>query len=123
MAIKSILIVEDHQAIRSALQEFFKGEGYSVMLACHGQEALDILAKPSTPKPGLILIDSRMPVMDGPTLLLALENNYPKIFSETPIFIMSAGTGQDRANLKATGFLEKPFNLDDLFSIAAKYCH
>lgn len=122
MAHKPILIVEDHQAIRSALQDFFEGEGYPVMLARHGQEALELLTKPSAPKPGLILIDCRMPVMDGPTLLLEIERQHPEIFATVPTFLMSAGTDIIQLAPKFSGYIEKPFNLDDLSRIATLHC-
>ena len=72
MSRKFILIVEDDANIRESLQEAFGCEGYSVLLAKHGQAALDILMTSSTSKPGLILLDYMMPVMDGPAFLLEL---------------------------------------------------
>ncbi len=122
MASKPILIVEDNAELRSGLQKFFEGEGYSVFLANHGQVALDLFEKISTPKFGLILVDFRMPVMNGATFLLEFERIHPQLFADTAIFIMSAGTDINQSTLKATGFLEKPFDLDELVRIAAQYC-
>jgi two-component system response regulator (stage 0 sporulation protein F) len=122
MPCKPILIVEDHQSIRTSLQEFFADEGYPVLLTCQGQEALDLLAQATTPRPGLILVDYRMPVMDGPSFLIALQNAFPDIFAQTPIFVMSAGTEKSKLMTHTTGFLLKPFDLDELSRIATLYC-
>ena len=122
MTTKPILIVEDHQGLRTGLQELFEEEGYQVLLAEHGQAALDLLDKTSTPKPSLILVDYRMPVMNGPAFLLELQRIHPKIFADTPIFIMSAGFETHQPTIKTTGFLKKPFDIDELLRIAKQYC-
>ena len=121
MACKPILIVEDAPDIREALQTFFQSEGYPVLLAKHGQAALDLLNICTTTNPGLIFLDLMMPVMDGPTFLSKLEQSHPIIFERTPIFIISAGS-TTQPSIKVSGFLKKPFDLDELSSLAARYC-
>ena len=121
MACKPILIVEDDPDIRAALQVFCETEGYPVLLAKHGQAALDLLNMCPATNPGLILLDLMMPVMDGPAFLLKLEQSHPIIFKSTPIFIISAGA-TTQPSIKVTGFLKKPFDLDELSSLAARHC-
>src|ERR1017187_5290538 len=121
MALKPILIVEGDFGIRSSLQLFFEADGYPVLLADHGQAALDLLEKNSTPKPGLIILDFMMPVMDGPSFLLELQRNHPEIFAHIPIFIISAGAAP-QLTIKTTGFLKKPFDLNELSRVAKQYC-
>jgi len=58
----SILVVEDDRNVRWVLEELLKDEGYEVEVACHGQEAIEILLHRSF---SLILLDLQMPVMDG----------------------------------------------------------
>ena len=58
-----ILIVEDDRAIREPLSVLLRGEGYRVSLAENGQEALRKLR--TEPSPDIIVLDLRMPVMDG----------------------------------------------------------
>jgi CheY-like chemotaxis protein len=123
MALKTVLIVEDDQGIRSGLKSLFEGEGYPVLVAIHGQEALDLLEMNATSKKiGLILLDYLMPVMDGSAFLLELQRKHPKILSSIPIFMITAGSGSHRVTIKTTGILQKPFDLDELLRIATQYC-
>lgn len=72
-----ILIVEDEKALNEAYELILKREGHKVEIAFNGQEGLD---KSATLKPDLILLDLRMPKMDGVTFLKNLEpaKNLPK---------------------------------------------
>lgn len=71
-----ILIVEDEKLLNEAYETVLKHEGYEVDKAFNGQEALDVLKKS---KPDLILLDLRMPKMDGLTFLAELKKtDYPK---------------------------------------------
>ncbi len=60
----SILVVEDDQALNDAYKAILSSVGHRVETAFNGQEALDILATGSI-KPDIILLDLRMPVLDG----------------------------------------------------------
>ena len=57
-----ILIVEDDNSIRFMLKSFLKREGYGVLEARHGQEALEIF---EAHRPDMVLLDLMMPVLDG----------------------------------------------------------
>lgn len=122
MARKPILIVEDDKYIRESLQEVFAGGRSPVLLAEHGQAALDILKKSSAPRPCLILLDLMMPVMDGTAFLLELQRHHPEIFAQTPIIIMTARSDTHQLTIKTTGLIRKPFDLAELFSLAERYC-
>ena len=123
MAFKTIFIIEDDLSIRTGLKLLFEGEGYPVLLAKHGQEALDILEKSSSHRLGLILLDFMMPVMDGRTFLLELQRNHPEILELIPIFIITAGNKDThQVTIKTTGILKKPFDMDELFSVVTRYC-
>lgn len=59
-----VMIVEDDPSLNSAYKRVLKAEGYSVRTALNGKEALDIVGQlPAAPE--LILLDLRMPVLDG----------------------------------------------------------
>ena len=66
-----ILIVEDEKLLNEAYELVLKKEGYDVKAAFNGAEALDIFEKH---KPDLILLDLRMPKMDGVEFLKQLES-------------------------------------------------
>jgi CheY-like chemotaxis protein len=73
-----ILIVEDEKLLNEAYELVLKKEGYEVFKAFNGEEALKIVPKS---KPDLILLDLRMPKMDGVDFLKELKpaDNYPKM--------------------------------------------
>jgi CheY-like chemotaxis protein len=73
-----ILIVEDEKLLNEAYELVLKKEGYQVDKAFNGAEALEIVPKS---KPHLILLDLRMPKMDGVAFLKALKpiDNYPEM--------------------------------------------
>jgi len=123
MVVKSILIVEDDESVRSGLKLLFETEGYLVLVAQHGQEALDILEKSFDHKLGLILLDFKMPVMDGPAFLSQLQRKYPKILLRIPIFIITAGNNDTHhVKIKTSGILKKPFDMNELFRVVKQFC-
>ncbi len=65
-----ILIVEDEALLNEAYETVLTSEGYTVFKAFNGVEALEVL---KTEKPDLILLDLRMPKMDGLTFLAELQ--------------------------------------------------
>src|SRR4051794_20026068 len=67
----AVLIVDDNNALRETLAELLEGTGYGVACAANGRQALDYLRTGGLP--GLILLDVRMPVMNGWKLLKVLE--------------------------------------------------
>ena len=105
-----ILVVDDDPDILQTLALCLSTEGYRVVMASNGQEALEILPKE---KPACILLDLMMPVMDGWQFVAELEGRGMR---NAPLLILSA----DRAvqghatKLRADAFLAKPFDLDEL---------
>ena len=105
-----VLVVDDDPDSLQTLALCLSTEGYRVLMASNGQEALDLLAKE---KPACILLDLMMPVMDGWQFVAELE---ARSWRKAPLLILSA----DRAvqghamRLQADAFLAKPFDLDEL---------
>lgn len=101
-----ILICDDEQDIRSALRIYLTGEGYEVVEAENGQQALDILERESIQ---LVLMDIMMPGMDGMTATgkLREQSNVPVILltakSEDADKILGLTVGAD-------DYITKPFN-------------
>ena len=115
---KTIMIVDDQLGIRLLLEEIVKSEGHQVMTAENGKAAVD---KITTQKPDLLLIDYRLPIMDGVMVLNKLQEQNIHI----PTIFMSGLA--DEAAEKIGGLemvikvLAKPFNVEDVRSIIKKH--
>lgn len=114
---KTILIVEDDLEIRVVLKEVLQNEGYNVLTAGNGFDALEILAQAQYP--ALIFLDIMMPIMDGHQFLKILKQNVA--LSPIPVVVTSA-----HANLKevvgADSFIRKPLDLFAVLRVAREYC-
>lgn len=110
-AVRRILVVDDDVAMRAALRRVFAHAGYAVELYGSGME---LLAQADLHKPGCILLDLRMPEMDGLHVqreLLARQNVLPLIFLTGSAEIKNA---VEAMRAGAVDFVEKPFDNDDL---------
>lgn len=81
----SILVVEDDQALNDAYQAILTSAGYHVKTAFNGQEALDLLGSGSF-TPHIILLDLRMPVLDGVGFLREYQ---PKTHPDVTVVVFS----------------------------------
>ena len=116
---RSILVIEDDDAIRETLQEALAMEGYEVLLAANGKEALDIIHDGA--RPGLALLDLMMPVMDGWHFLEELDVHVPIVVVSA--YVHGAKTMTAAALLRRpVGFMTKPINLDTLLEVVRTYC-
>lgn len=110
-AVRRILLVEDEIAIRDSLEEVLEGLGHSVRCAGNGAEALALLAGEELPD--LIVLDLKMPVMDGYAFRDASRRD-PRI-AEIPVIVVSASdvtTPRGLPELGAAAVLPKPFELE-----------
>ena len=112
-----ILVADDEPSMRMNLVELLADEGYSIVEASNGVETLRLTKKFS---PDLILLDLKMPEMDGLETLKHLK----KIRQEIPIIIFTA-YGSNESPIKAMkrgafDYLEKPFDIDELLSVLEK---
>jgi len=107
---RRILVVDDDGGIRSFVTQALEEEGYVVEQAGTGGDAL---ASVAVAPPNLILLDVRMPGVDGWQVLDELRS---AAGPQTPVVVMTASySGQDRAlQSGAQGYLAKPFELTDL---------
>jgi len=115
-----ILLIDDDPDIRVSLAELLRLEGYPVVTACNGEEGLEKLKSNSLPC--VILLDLMMPIMDG-WEFRAKQLSEPDL-AQLPVVIISATTEIRRHafELKAAGFVSKPFVLDRLLSVLQRYC-
>jgi urea transport system substrate-binding protein len=115
---KKILIVEDDLEISFTLKIFLEGEGYQVMMADNGAKALELLRQERAPD--LILLDMKMPVMNGWQFALEFLNQFDHL---SPIVVFTAAAdAEKRANeINAIGWIAKPFDLDELLALIKKH--
>jgi two-component system, chemotaxis family, chemotaxis protein CheY len=107
-----ILIVDDDESIRQIVRICLSDEGYEVFEAPHGQAAFDALGDM---QPSLILLDLRMPVMDGWEFARRYHAG-PGPHAPIVAFVASLNAEQECADLDSAAILTKPFDLDDLLT-------
>ena len=117
-SLKTVLVIDDDKDIRGAVQDLLELEGYSVVTASNGEEGFKVL-KGLTPN--VILLDVRMPVMDG-WEFIEVQRLDPKL-SKIPLFVFCAGDKIESRppGIEATGFLSKPIDSDDLLDSIRPY--
>ena len=117
---RRILVAEDNEVNLSVLLDMLSLQEHEVTVARNGQEALE-LARSTSPE--LILIDIRMPVMDGLEATRRLRAMGE--FANVPIVALTASTGADaeREQLRAgiTEHLAKPFRAEALFDVLQRH--
>jgi CheY-like chemotaxis protein len=112
----TVLIVEDEEDLREMMREALELNGYSVVTAHEGNDALEKLARIG--HPCLILLDLLMPGMNGWDFFAKVREQ-PQL-SSVPIIVHSSAP--TRAPQGATRVLQKPLVLDRLLSTVQEYC-
>jgi len=111
---RTILLVEDDEDYRLGLAEVLRGEGYLVTCAANGQEALGYLR--GGVRPSLVLLDLRMPVMNGWDLRATMLQD--QALSTIPVILLTAAISQaDATTLQAAASLQKPFDVQTLLTM------
>ncbi len=109
--------MEDDETILSSIEFLLTDEGYTVMTAANGHEAIERLVQSA---PCLILLDMKMPVMDGWA--------FAKVYRErpsprAPLIVMTAA--RDAQNwsdeVGAAGYIAKPFDVDRLLDLIRQH--
>jgi len=111
---KRVLVVDDDASIRELLSTVLEDDGYEVMPAANGEDALAVCARW---RPDVIVLDLMMPVMDGWTFAKRLRER-----DDIPIVVLSAANDLER-HAKSVGAIEvigKPFDLDQLIPKVAR---
>jgi CheY-like chemotaxis protein len=108
-----ILTVDDDPDMLELESDALSAKGYQVVTARNGEEALDVVAKNAVQ---LILLDMRMPVMDGRTFARILRDRYGR---RIPIIVVTAAEDSKlRADeIGAEADLGKPFEMSQLYKI------
>ncbi len=119
---KRILVVEDHPESLELLQMMLEEEGYHVQSAETGRNAIEAVTSPPAdetpdPPPDLILLDLRLPDMNGVDVVRALQENLSKV---PPVVFISAEPPQvlrEAARSVGASSVRKPFDLAELFRV------
>jgi two-component system, chemotaxis family, chemotaxis protein CheY len=116
-----VLVVEDDFDALNALATVLEDEGYEVLRASNGVEALGQLGDRKG-RCDLILLDLMMPVMNGWDF--RRKQKETPGFAGIPVLLMSAGAHMATVSedLNAVGYLTKPVELSDLLDIVRRHC-
>jgi two-component system response regulator AtoC len=112
----TILLVDDEDLIRWSLRERLSGDGYDILEAGTGREALEQFKEGVD----LVLLDYRLPDMDGLSILRELKKVDPDILVILLTSLVSVEAAVEAMKLGAFHFANKPFNLDDVGSMVAR---
>ncbi len=115
-----VMVIDDSKTIRRTAENLLKKQGYDVVTATDGFEAL---AKIAEHKPDIIFVDIMMPRLDGYQTCALIKHN--KSFKNTPVIMLSSKDSIfDKARGRIVGseqYLTKPFTKDDLLGAIQAY--
>lgn len=113
----SVLVVDDDPSILRTVAEFLDLEGFPVQTAANGAEALDAVERQA---PSIVLLDMRMPVLDGWGFARTLQERGRTL----PMLVMTAAQDTKRwaEEIGAAGYVAKPFDLLDLLTAVEGLC-
>jgi CheY-like chemotaxis protein len=112
---QAVLVVDDDPEIRTAVRDVLEDDGYHVVAASNGKEALRLL--PKMDRPCVILLDLMMPVMNGWDLLEILKED--ELLMDIPVTLVSAAADHIPAG---THLLKKPIDLGALLETVHQAC-
>ena len=117
MDVPEILIADDDPVILHTLAKFFSREGYRIILAHNGQEALSLLKEK---EPALLILDIRMPLKSGIEVIKEMASGGVT----TPVIVMTAYlnsfTSSDAEVWKVRGYFQKPFDVEEMNMLVRK---
>ncbi|TMG56969.1 MAG: response regulator [Chloroflexi bacterium] len=110
---RNVVLIEDDEGIREVIELALTAAGYRVHLASNGAQALDIVAGTS---PQLILLDLKMPILDGREFARRYESSTQ---ARAPLVLLTAAQdpAAEAASIGADAYLAKPFDLDALLAM------
>ena len=117
-----VLVIDDSKTIRRSAENLLSKEGFEVVTANDGFEAL---AKIADSRPGIIFVDIMMPRLDGYQTCALIKNNSE--FKTTPVVMLSSKDGLfDKAKGRIVGsdqYITKPFSRDELIGTIRDLVH
>ncbi len=117
-----VLVIDDSKTIRRSAENLLSKEGYDVITATDG---FDALAKIADARPEIIFVDIMMPRLDGYQTCALIKNN--KEFKTTPVVMLSSKDGLfDKAKGRIVGsdqYITKPFSKEELLGTIRTLVH
>ena len=113
---RCVLVIDDDESIRELITLALEDEGFRVICAPEGETALKMIPEIC---PDVILLDNRMPVMDGSQFI----GQYREQFGHrAPLIVLSAVENPEQVAKEtgADGFLPKPFDLSELIQVVSQ---
>ena len=118
--VSKVMVIDDSKTIRRTAETLLKKEGFEVILATDGFEALSMIADH---QPDLILLDIMMPRLDGYQTCALIKHH--RVFRHTPVVMLSSKDGLfDRARGRVVGsdnYITKPFTSEELLSVIEQH--
>jgi twitching motility two-component system response regulator PilG len=115
-----VMVIDDSKTIRRTAETLLKKEGFDVITATDGFEALSMIADH---QPGLILLDIMMPRLDGYQTCALIKHH--RVFRHTPVIMLSSKDGLfDRARGRVVGsdnYITKPFTREELLTVIEQH--
>src|SRR3954462_7575246 len=111
-----VLVVDDDFDIREALSDVLASEGYSVVTAADGREALERLR--GGIRPAVMLLDLMMPRVSGVEVIDALRKD--ESLRQIPVVVCSANRGYGPDDLGVNDVLRKPVSVEELLEAVAR---
>lgn len=115
-----ILVAEDDGAIIDVMRIILEGEGHEVL---HGTTEKEVMTLISQKEPQLVFLDIALGTEDGGKITSLIKKSFTSHY--LPIIIVSANTQTEKIATRhgADGFLLKPFDIEELLALVAKYDH
>jgi DNA-binding response OmpR family regulator len=110
MTTRTLLLVEDDLDVRDTLQDLLEEEGFDVVPAANGKQAIDFLTLNQPPGADLVILDLMMPMVSGWEVLERMTGD--DRLSDIPVIVLSAVTAEPPP--RAQGFVRKPFTIEQL---------
>ena len=112
-----ILVVDDDQSVASAFESFLSFDGHTCRLASNAEEAMHLIA---ARRPALVMMDVRMPGVDGLSALKQIRSAFPDIY-----VVMMTGYGTSQTSIDAIrsgayDYLTKPIDLEEIRAVIRK---
>jgi CheY-like chemotaxis protein len=105
---KTVLLVEDDADVRDSLQDILEDEGFDVIPAANGKQAIDFLTLNEPAGADLVILDLFMPMVSGWEVLERMTGDAK--LNDIPVLVLSAAAAPKPE--RAQGFVRKPFSLE-----------